>query len=122
SIGLGLFTGTGSALAFALLPLLALRKASPLYALRTLEESITSLLSNNIKFLVYAAIALTVFGYATLLTESWEVGGLFTLGMIAAFGLLLLVARLLMNLVKRYFPSHWSYVWRQGLANLYRPH
>ncbi|HLR33434.1 MAG TPA: FtsX-like permease family protein, partial [Fodinibius sp.] len=88
----------------------------------TLEESITSLLSNNIKFLVYAAIALTVFGYATLLTESWEVGGLFTLGMIAAFGLLLLVARLLMNLVKRYFPSHWSYVWRQGLANLYRPH
>ncbi len=121
SIGLGLFTGTGVALAFALMPLLALRKASPLYALRTLEESITSLLSHNVKFLIYAVIVLTVFGYATLLTESWRVGGLFTLGMVAAFGLLLLVARLLMKLVKRYFPSHWPYVWRQGLANLYRP-
>ncbi|SHF41595.1 putative ABC transport system permease protein [Fodinibius roseus] len=121
SIGLGLFTGTGVALAFALMPLLALRKASPLYALRTLEESITSLLSHKVKFLIYGVIVLTVFGYATLLTESWRVGGLFTLGMIAAFGLLLLVARLLMKLVRRYFPSHWPYVWRQGLANLYRP-
>lgn len=121
SIGVGLFTGTGVALAFALMPLLALRKASPLYALRTLEESITSLLPHKVKFLIYAVIVLTVFGYATLLTESWRIGGLFTLGMIAAFGLLLLVARLLMKLVKRYFPSHWPYVWRQGLANLYRP-
>lgn len=121
SIGLGLFTGTGVALAFALMPLLALRKASPLYALRTLEKSITSLLSHKVKFLIYALISLTVFGYATLLTESWRVGGLFTLGMIVSFGLLLLVARLLMKIVKRYFPSHWPYVWRQGLANLYRP-
>lgn len=121
SIGLGLFTGTGVALAFALMPLLALRKASPLYALRTLEESITSLLTLKMKSVIYIVIALTVFGYATLLTESWRAGGIFTLGMIVAFGLLLLVARLLMKAVKRYFPSQWPYVWRQGLANLYRP-
>jgi putative ABC transport system permease protein len=122
AIGLGLFTGTGVALVFALLPLLALRKASPLYALRTLEESITQLLSRKVKWTTYGLIALTVFGYATLLTESWQAGGLFTLGMIAAFGLLLLTAQLLIKTVKRYFPSHWTYVWRQGLANLYRPH
>ncbi len=122
AIGLGLFTGTGVALVFALLPLLALRKASPLYALRTLEESITQLLSQKVKWTTYGLIALTVFGYATLLTESWRAGGLFTLGMITAFGLLLLTAQLLMKTVKRYFPSHWTYVWRQGLANLYRPH
>ncbi|SMO43348.1 ABC transporter permease [Fodinibius sediminis] len=121
AIALGLFTGTGVALVFALLPLLALRQASPLYALRTIEESITSLLSHKVKFLIYAVVAFTIFGYATLLTDSWKVGGLFTLGMIAAFGLLLIVARLLMKVVKRYFPDHWPYVWRQGLANLYRP-
>jgi len=122
AIGLGLFTGTGVALAFALLPLLALRKASPLYALRTIEGSITSLLSHKTKTIIYVAIALTVMGYATLLTSDWMVAGLFTLGMIVAFGLLFLVAKALIKLVRRFFPSHWSYVWRQGLANLYRPH
>lgn len=122
AIGLGLFTGMGVALVFALLPLLALRKASPLYALRTMEESITALLPKKTKVIIYAAVALTVMGYATLLTADWQVAGLFTLGMIAAFGLLLIVAKLLMKLVQRFFPSHWTYVWRQGLANLYRPH
>lgn len=122
SIGLGLFTGTGIALVFALLPLLALRKASPLFALRTIEGSITALLSNKTKAVIYLAVALTVMGYASLLTNSLLVGGLFTFGMIAAFGLLLAVAKMLMKLVQRYFPSHWTYVWRQGLANLYRPH
>ena len=122
SIGLGLFTGTGVALVFALLPLLALRKASPLYALRTMTDSITSLLSNKTKATIYIAVAVTVMGYATILTGDWQVGGLFTVGMILAFGLLLLVAQALMKLVRRFFPSHWQYVWRQGLANLYRPH
>ncbi|MDZ7659336.1 ABC transporter permease [Fodinibius sp.] len=122
AIGLGLFTGTGVALAFALLPLLALRKASPLYALRTMEGSITELLSNKTKTIIYVAIALVVMGYATLLTSDWIIGGLFTAGMIISFGLLWLVAKLLIKLIHRFFPSHWSYVWRQGLANLYRPH
>jgi putative ABC transport system permease protein len=121
SIGLGLFTGTGVALVFALLPLLALRKASPLYALRTLDESITTLLSNKTKGIIYSAVVLTIMGYATLLTADWKVGGLFTVGVIVAFGLLLLVAKSLMKLVRRFFPSQWAYVWRQGLANLYRP-
>ncbi|HKK45005.1 MAG TPA: FtsX-like permease family protein, partial [Balneolaceae bacterium] len=121
SIGVGLLTGTGVALVFALMPLLSLRKVSPLYALRTIENSLTSLLSNRTKTIIYAAVALTVMGYASLLTSSWLVGGLFTLGMIIAFSLLLGVAKLLMKLVKRFFPSHWTYVWRQGLANLYRP-
>lgn len=122
SIGLGLFTGTGVALVFALLPLLGLRKASPLYALRTIKGSITELLSTKTKSFIYAAVAITVVGYAVLLTGDWLVSGLFTLGMIGAFGLLLLVAQLLIKLVRRFFPSHWPYVWRQGLANLYRPH
>ncbi|MCW9708358.1 ABC transporter permease [Fodinibius salsisoli] len=121
AIGLGLFTGTGVALVFALLPLLALRKASPLYAIRTLDESITSLLDNKVKASIYTIIVFTVFGYAFLLTESWQTAGLFTLGIAGAFGLLLVVAKLLMQTVRRFFPSHWSYVWRQGLANLYRP-
>jgi putative ABC transport system permease protein len=122
AIGMGLFTGTGVAFVFALLPLLALKKASPLYALRKLEGSITSLLSSNTKAILYAVVALAVLGYAALLTENWLIGGIFTFGMIIAFGLLLLVAKLLIKLIRKYFPSHWPYVWRQGLSNLYRPH
>jgi len=121
AIGLGLFTGTGVALVFALMPLLALRKASPLYTLRTMEEALTKLLSRKTKGLIYFLIAVTVAGYATLLTEDWQAGLLFTVGMAVAFGLLLLVAQTLIVLIQKFFPSHWTYVWRQGLANLYRP-
>jgi putative ABC transport system permease protein len=32
------------------------------------------------------------------------------------------VAYFVMWLVKKYFPVSWSYIWRQGIANLYRPH
>lgn len=121
AVGMGLFTGTGVALVFALMPLLALRKASPLYTLRTMEGSLTNLLNRKTKWSIYLLIALTVAGYATLLTEDWLAGLLFTVGMAVSFGLLLLVAKGLMGLIQRFFPSHWTYVWRQGLANLYRP-
>lgn len=121
AVGLGLFTGTGVALVFALMPLLALRKASPLYTLRTMEGALTRLLSKKTKWIIYFLIAVTVAGYATLLTADWQAGLLFTGGMAVSFGLLLLVAKGLIKLIQRFFPSHWPYVWRQGLANLYRP-
>ncbi|WP_315819331.1 hypothetical protein [Paraflavitalea speifideaquila] len=38
-----------------------------------------------------------------------------------AFLVLAGIAQLLMWLVRRFFPSSWSYLWRQGFANLYRP-
>lgn len=121
AVGLGLFTGTGVALVFALMPLLALKKVSPLYALRTMDGALTQLLSRRTKWMIYLAIAATVAGYASLLTADWVAGIVFTAGMAVAFGLLLLVAKALMHLIKKYFPSKWPYVWRQGLANLYRP-
>lgn len=121
AIGLGLLTGTGVALVFALMPLLSLQKASPLYALRTMNETLTDLLGRKTKWSIYGIIVLTVAGYATLITEDWQAGGIFTLGMLAAFGLLLLVAKGLMWCVQRFFPSGFSYVIRQGMANLYRP-
>jgi len=122
AVGLGLFTGTGVALVFALLPLLSLKKASPLYALRKIEGSITSLLSRKTRFSIYLIVILTVLGYSSLITESIFIGSVFTLSVIIAFALLWLVARMLMKLVKKFFPSGWPFVWRQGLANLYRPH
>jgi len=121
SIGVGILTGTGVALVFALMPLLSIRKASPLYTLRSIDHALTHLLGRGVKWSIYGLIGLTVAGYASLITQDWIAGGLFAIGMAVALGLLLLVARGLMWMVKRFFPSGWSYVWRQGLANLYRP-
>jgi putative ABC transport system permease protein len=44
-----------------------------------------------------------------------------TAGFLGAFGLLIGIAMLLTKMVRRFFPTSWQYVWRQGLANLYRP-
>ena len=121
AIALGFLTGTGVSFVFALPPLLSLAKASPLYTLRTFDENITELLSAQIKWIIYLIIAATVAAYAILLTADWQVGLFFTVGIDIAFGLLLAVAKILMRLIRRFFPSGWPYVWRQGLANLYRP-
>lgn len=121
SIGLGFLTGTGVALVFALLPLLSLSKASPLFTLRSFSQNVTELLSTKTRLIVYCIIAATVTGYAILLTSSWQTGLLFTLGIAIAFALLLGVAKLIIIGTRRFFPSGWPYVWRQGLANLYRP-
>ncbi|MDX1672581.1 MAG: FtsX-like permease family protein, partial [Balneolaceae bacterium] len=122
AVSMGLLTGTGVALVFAAMPLLAIRNASPLYTLRTMDEALSQLLGRGTKWSIYAVIGLTVFGYATLIALDWIAGALFTAGMGISLLMLLLVAKGLMWLVKRYFPSNWTYVWRQGLANLYRPH
>ena len=45
----------------------------------------------------------------------------FTAGIIVSFAVLAGVASLLKWLVRRFFPASWSYLWRQGFANLYRP-
>lgn len=121
AVGLGFLTGTGVSFVFALLPLLSLAKASPLYTLRSFDDNITALLSSRTKWMIYLIIAATVTAYAILLTADWQVGLFFTAGIGIAFGLLLIVAKILMSLIRRFFPTGWPYVWRQGLANLYRP-
>jgi putative ABC transport system permease protein len=121
AIALGLLTGTGVALVFALLPLLSLSKASPLFTLRSFDDDLTQLISVKTRATVYLIIAFVITLYAVLLTGSWQAGFIFTLSLGVAFALLYGVAKGLIALIRRYFPSGWPYVWRQGLANLYRP-
>jgi putative ABC transport system permease protein len=45
----------------------------------------------------------------------------FTAGVLAGFLVLAALAYAMMWLARRYFPSSWSYLWRQGFANLFRP-
>ncbi|MFN3385064.1 MAG: ABC transporter permease [Candidatus Thermochlorobacter sp.] len=120
----GLGIGLGMSLAFALLPLLRIRKISPLLVLRAAFEE-TAVPKDALRWLVYLFIAGCILLFSISQTVSlrtgWITGVFFALSIGVSFGLLALVAHLLMRTARAFFPSSWSYVWRQGLANLYRP-
>jgi putative ABC transport system permease protein len=51
----------------------------------------------------------------------WKGSLFFTIGILIAFFILTLIAKGLMWLAKLIIRNSWSYLWRQGFANLYRP-
>ncbi len=115
----GITLGILISLLFALLPLVSIRKISPLNTLRISFEP--TLIKDPFKWLIYGLIALFILGFTHLQLGEFKQSVFFTIGIIAAFLVLAAIATLLMWLVRRFFPSSWSYLWRQGLANLYRP-
>ena len=116
----GIVIGLGLTLLFALLPLLGIRKISPLRTLRaSFEEEKTK--ADPLRIGVAGLIVLLVGGVAIAQSGDLYLGVTVAAGFCVSFGLLAGVALGLMALVKRYFPTSWRYVWRQGLANLYRP-
>lgn len=121
SIMTGIFTGTGISIVFALFPLLAVRFVSPLFTLRTVQIKLNDLLKRGTRFGMYALIFITVSGYAWLITGDIIAGILFTVGLGICLLILAGIAALIVRGARKFFPSGWSYVWRQGFSNLYRP-
>ncbi len=120
AMGIGILTGFGITVLFALLPLLAIRRVSPLRTLRASYEEDTSA-RDPLRWVVYALIFLFICGF-TLAQTGWSPESLFfPLGIGVAFLVLAGVAKALTWAVRKFFPTNWSYVWRQGIANLYRP-
>ncbi|NCD70006.1 FtsX-like permease family protein [Mucilaginibacter sp. R11] len=120
AIGQGVLLGVIISVLFALLPLIAIRNISPLNTLRMSYESV-NLLRDPLRWLVYVLIVgfIVVFSYFQL--DSWPASIAFTIGIFIAFLILTLIAKLLMWLAKLLISNSWSYLWRQGFANLYRP-
>jgi putative ABC transport system permease protein len=116
----GILLGTGISVLFALLPLISIRKVSPLRALRVSFETGANR-QDPVKWAIYLLIILLVYGFSWMQMGNLKKAFYFTLSIALALGILAAIARLLMWLVRRFFPSSWSYLWRQGLANLYRP-
>ena len=116
----GIILGTGISVLFASLPLVSVRKVSPLQALRASYEPAANK-QDPIKGAIYSLIVLFVYGFSWLEMSNWRKALYFTLSIAAALLILTATARVLMWLVRRFFPSGWSYLWRQGLANLFRP-
>lgn len=120
SIGQGVILGVIISILFALLPLISVRNISPLNTLR-ISLSETSLTRDPLKWLVYLLIILFIAVFTFLQLKEWPQTIVFTICILVAFLLLTLMARLLMWMVRRFFPFSWSYLWRQGFSNLYRP-
>jgi putative ABC transport system permease protein len=105
---------------FTLLPLLTVRRVSPLVALRSALGEGTRL--DPLTPVVYVAIAAAVLGFAILQTGHWQTGLGFTGMMALGFGLLGGMAKLVSWAAKKFVPRKpLTYVVRQGLANLHRP-
>ncbi len=116
---IGLMIGLGIALLFAALPLIRVKYVSPLAVLRT--SAVEMFKSPLIQKFLLAAIVILPWGFAIYQTGDWIFGTSFYLIMLLTIGLLALVSYLLLRLIKNNLPKKWPFVWRQGLANLFRP-
>ena len=134
AVGWGLAVGVGAALLFALLPLLRVRRVSPMRALRSgIGEERDEPADRLLRWSVWTLIALGTAGFSVQLAPSWQLGLGYAAGVAVVFGLLALLAAGIVRAARGLrLPAHpkstWSltlpalpYPWRQGLANLHRP-
>lgn len=120
AVGKGMLAGLVICVLFTLLPLLAIRRVSPLIAIRSAQGESTA--PDPWRRWLYLGIGLAIWGFAILQAGSWKRGSGFALMMGLGFGLLAGMARLVSWAAKRFVPRRpLAYVWRQGLANLHRP-
>jgi len=116
----GVVLGVIIAVLFALMPLISIRNISPLNTLRISLQPVSSF-RDPVRWLVYVLMVLFVVVFSYLQLGTWQQAIVFTIGLSVALLVLTVIAILLMWLVRKFFPVSWSYVLRQGIANLYRP-
>src|SRR5437660_6097920 len=107
-VWVGMAIGLGTAVLFSLIPLVPLRKISPLRALRSSYETAQTL-KDPLVWLVFSLIAAAITGFGIATTASWFYGICFAAGVITVFGLLVVVARGLSNLIRRFMPGFLSF-------------
>ncbi len=120
AVGQGMVAGLIICLLFTLLPLLPVRRVSPLVAIRSSFAENTSG-PDPARWTVYALIVGAVTVFALAQTRRWEHGVGFVVMLAVSFGVLAGLAKVVAWTARRYFPKRAPYVWRQGVANLHRP-
>lgn len=121
SVLIGIGTGLIISVLFALFPLLAVRKISPLYSIRSIQINLTQLLSKYTKTILSAILLAFVTAYAWIMIGEILPSLAFTAGLVVALLLLTGFAKLIMKGSRKFLRAGFSYELRQGLANLYRP-
>lgn len=119
----GVGVGVWVAVAFALLPLLAVRRISPLEAVRRRAATgpIPGAGRDVWSWAARAGVALSVFLLVTMQADGWRTGLGFTVGTGLTLAGLWLAAWLVVRVLRGVRTAGLPYPLRQGLANLYRP-
>ncbi|MFN5201339.1 MAG: ABC transporter permease [Gemmatimonas sp.] len=120
---LGLATGVWVSLVFALRPLLALRRVSPLQAIRRNADpaALPSEWKDGARLLVDALLVGSIVAIVLSRVESLRDGLAMTGGIVAVVLILWLAATALIALARRSTHPSWPFPLRQGIANLHRP-
>jgi len=116
----GIVTGLFISVLFALLPLLKIRKVSPMSTLRP-ETGETSIHKDPLRWAVIGGITLFIYGFSFYLLGRWEMALGFAGFVLFAFGTLWLMGTGIMWAIRRFLPISLTYPIRQSLSNLYRP-
>ena len=121
AVARGMGAGTVICLLFTLLPLLAVRKVSPLVALRSAFADRVGSGRDPWQIAIGVFIVVAVAGFSIWQTGRVRDGLGFTAVLGAGFAILGGLAKLVAWAARRWLPRCWPYVMRQGVANLYRP-
>lgn len=123
SVALGLGVGVWVALVFAMRPLVAIRRVSPLQALRREADATVLRLSrlDPLRITVSLAIVASVVLLALSRAGNARRGVGFSIAIALAIGALFGSAVLLSWAARRIVRPRWPFVLRQGIASLYRP-
>ncbi|NNG11461.1 MAG: FtsX-like permease family protein, partial [Arenibacter sp.] len=119
AIVMGLLLGLFMSVLFALYPLTSTLYVSPLQALRVQEVTRTK--SKKWALIVMGGIFIFLLLFSFLLLKNWKYSLSFMAGIIVTFSILTGVASGVMKLIKKYFPTSWSFGARHSLLNLFRP-
>lgn len=120
---LGLSTGVWVALVFAMRPLLALRRVSPLQAIRR-DADATALpreWRDAARLTVDGLLVGSLISIIVARMGAWKDGLLVSAGITAAVAVLWVAATLMIALARRSARPSWPFTLRQGIANLHRP-
>ncbi len=115
----GMGIGFGICLLFSLLPLLPVRRVSPLSALRI--GYAPEHRPDPVLWFCYLLIGAGLIAFGISQSRRWTHGLGFAFGVSAALALLTGLARALASMVRGRVPKSLPFVWRQGLANIHRP-
>ncbi len=120
AVGRAVTIGFAICMLFALLPLLSVRRVSPLAAIRASFEP-QSAHRDPLRWLVGACLGIGVLVFALVQGRDWRIGLGFAFGLGVVFALLAATAKGLVFATRRLVPVAMPFVIRQGLSNLNRP-
>jgi len=111
--------GFATCVLFALFPLVGLRAATPLTVLRGGSDASPG--KDPARLFLFALLTGAILLFARSQTRKWEHALGFTGGIVGTFAILALVAKAAIIAARFTIRESWPYIWRQGMANLFRP-